>query len=103
MELLTARVGERAWIAQVAYAAKVAVQNGLNNFGESADQLTNTGPNDEYRFPARTREELIRDAALAADSRHVGEQARPRDPLATPPKETKTDERHDNGSVPWLL
>lgn len=69
-DILVRRFGSQQWILQVMEAVQNAVQNGIENL--SATQVgANSHPGDEYRFRARTREELIESAQLAAESRGI--------------------------------
>lgn len=57
-EILTQRYGQQPWIAQVQDAVRNAVQNGIELLSGTAVSV-NAHPHDGYRFPARSKEELL--------------------------------------------
>jgi len=93
-------------------AVQNAVHNGVERFSQSPQISSNElaiGHGGSYRFPARTREELIQSEQMAADRRVIGVTEK-FSQLRDPAKLVESGESHeepiqrrDDGSVPWML
>lgn len=80
---------------------KNAVQNGYEQLRAAGGVSGNNLPGDNYRFNARTREELLASQHEVADSRIIQPDEPELDPAAT--DDQPTEQRNDPGPVRWLL
>lgn len=83
---------------------RAAVHNGITMFSGSAGVQANAAPlSGRYNFPARGKEEILRD--IAAETGHTNEQAAPTE--LEDPAEKVDGERRDNGQhdgpMSWVL
>lgn len=79
------RFGSQQWILQVMDAVQNAVQNGIEQLSGSHVSSNEMSLTDgaQYRFMARSREQLLESQHLAADSRVVDREAEAADPAAS--------------------
>lgn len=70
--------GEQEWILQIMEAVKAAVTNGVGRFTQAQLPAVNESPDGQYRFAARTRDELLQSTREAAAAGEVD----PRSPFA---------------------
>lgn len=81
-EILVAKYGQAEWIEQVVFAVQNAVQNGIEQLSRTSISY-NAHPGDEYRFDARTKDQLIQSKDLAANSGGVKAGRKVLDPAKT--------------------
>lgn len=78
-QVLVESYGRQPWILQAMEAVQAGVDRAIRQLGGGQQVQANMDPfaqGDEYRFPARTAQELRQTPQIAADQREV-------DPLAT--------------------
>jgi len=76
--ILLGHHGEQEWIFQIMDAVRAAVTNGVQRFTSAQLPSVNESPEGQYRFPARTRDELLQTTREVASSGQVD----PRSPFA---------------------
>lgn len=101
-EILVERYGGQDWIFQAVDAVTLAAQRCIEQLGQSTVTGNETAieQGGQYRFPARTREELMQTQGIAADARTVGKVAK--DPTENQNGE-RPDRRQHDGPVSWVL
>ena len=102
-EILSHYYGAEPWVDQVAEAVKNAVQNGYEQLRPGGGVQGNNMPGEQYRFDARTREELLASQHEVADSRHVPPTEEELDPAEQQPDDQPTQQRNSTGPVQWVL
>lgn len=109
MEMLIDVHGEMDWIKQITDGVKECVQNGVERFSGSQAPGAATlaiGQGGNYRFPARTREEILASQQEAAQTRQTNRRASFEqlvDPTQENPDAEGSEQRHGGGPVQWLL
>jgi hypothetical protein len=81
---------------------KNAVQNGYEQLRAAGGVSGNNLPGDNYRYPARTRDELIASQHEVADSRTIQHDEQELDP-AEEQHGDRTQQRNGPGPVRWVL
>ena len=114
--ILLSHHGEQEWIFQIMEAVRAAVTNGVSRFTSAQLPATNETPDGHYRFPARTREEILSSQREAASAGEVNPRSAPAhlmDPaedLGAPPaamvngngfEQTQTDEERRQIEREW--